>query len=81
MERVQDSAMQEKSQLVELTFFDKNAHAHSWPGLKTVGNQRNVTEINNYPTTEHVLQRLRAKGKARQGRDARNARLRCVFAC
>ena len=45
-ERVQDSAMQEKSQLVELTFFDKNALTHySWPGLKTVGSQRNAAEI------------------------------------
>ena len=44
-ERVQDSAMQEKSQLVELTFFDKNALTHySWPGLKTVGSQRNTAE-------------------------------------
>ena len=45
-ERVQDSAMQEKSQLVELTFFDKNALTrYSWPGLKTVGSQRNAVEI------------------------------------
>ena len=45
-ERVQDSAMQEKSQLVELIFFDKNALTHySWPGLKTVGSQRNAAEI------------------------------------
>ena len=67
-ERVQDSAMQEKSQLVELTFFDKNALTHySWPGLKTVGNQRNVAEIKAtvpYYGGTWLLQRLLAlKGK------------------
>ena len=68
-ERVQDSAMQEKSQLVELTFFDKNALTHySWPGLKTVGSQRNATEIKAtipYYGGTWLLQRLLAlKGKA-----------------
>ena len=67
-ERVQDSAMQEKSQLVELTFFDKNALTHySWPGLKTVGNQRNAAEIKAtvpYYGGTWLLQRLLAlKGK------------------
>ncbi len=67
-ERVQDSAMQEKSQLVELTFFDKNALTHySWPGLKTVGSQRNATEIKAtipYYGGTWLLQRLLAlKGK------------------
>lgn len=67
-ERVQDSAMQEKSQLVELAFFDKNALTHySWPGLKTVGNQRNAAEIKAtvpYYGGTWLLQRLLAlKGK------------------
>ena len=67
-ERVQDSAMQEKSQLVELTFFDKNALTHySWPGLKTVGSQRNAVEIKAtipYYGGTWLLQRLLAlKGK------------------
>ena len=67
-ERVQDSAMQEKSQLVELTFFDKNALTrYSWPGLKTVGNQRNAAEIKAtvpYYGGTWLLQRLLAlKGK------------------
>lgn len=67
-ERVQDSAMQEKSQLVELTFFDKSALTHySWPGLKTVGSQRNAAEIKAtipYYGGTWLLQRLLAlKGK------------------
>lgn len=67
-ERVQDSAMQEKSQLVELTFFDKNALTHySWSGLKTVGSQRNAAEIKAtipYYGGTWLLQRLLAlKGK------------------
>lgn len=67
-ERVQDSAMQEKFQLVELTFFDKNALTHySWPGLKTVGSQRNAAEIKAtipYYGGTWLLQRLLAlKGK------------------
>ena len=67
-ERVQGSAMQEKSQLVELTFFDKNALTHySWPGLKTVGSQRNAAEIKAtipYYGGTWLLQRLLAlKGK------------------
>ena len=67
-ERVQDSAMQEKSQLVELTFFDKSALTHySWPGLKTVGSQLNAAEIKAtipYYGGTWLLQRLLAlKGK------------------
>ena len=67
-ERVQDSAMQEKSQLVELTFFDKTALTHySWPGLKTVGSQCNAVEIKAtipYYGGTWLLQRLLAlKGK------------------
>ena len=67
-ERVQDSAVQEKSQLVELIFFDNNALTHySWPGLKTVGNQRNAAEIKAtipYYGGTWLLQRLLAlKGK------------------
>ena len=67
-ERVQDSAMQDKSQLVELTFFDKNTLTHySWPGLKTVGSQRNAAEIKAtvpYYGGTWLLQRLLAlKGK------------------
>ena len=69
-ERVQDSAMQEKSQLVELIFFDKNALTHySWPGLKTVGSQRNAAEIKAtipYYGGTWLLQRLLAlKGKVK----------------
>lgn len=67
-ERVQDSAMQEKSQLIELVFLDKNALTHySWPGLKTVGSQRNAAEIKAtipYYGGTWLLQRLLAlKGK------------------
>lgn len=67
-ENVKDSATQEKSQLVELAFFDKNALTHySWPGLKTVGNQRNAAEIKAtipYYGGTWLLQRLLAlKGK------------------
>ena len=67
-EHVRDSAAQEKSQLVELVFLDKNALTHySWPGLKTIGNQRNTTEIKvtiPYYGGTWLLQRLLAlKGK------------------
>ena len=67
-ERVQDSAMQEKSQLVELVFLDKSALTHySWPGLKTVGSQRNAAEMKAtipYYGGTWLLQRLLAlKGK------------------
>ena len=67
-ERVQDSAMQEKSQLVELVFLDKSALTHySWPGLKTIGTQRNAAEIKAaipYYGGTWLLQRLLAlKGK------------------
>ena len=45
-ENVKESSAPEKSQLVELVFFDKGVLTHySWPGLKTVGGQRNATEI------------------------------------
>ncbi|MBF0930014.1 MAG: WYL domain-containing protein, partial [Atopobium sp.] len=45
-ENVKESSAPEKSQLVELVFLDKSALTHySWPGLKTVGGQRNATEI------------------------------------
>ena len=67
-ERVQDSAVQEKSQLVELVFLDKNTLTHySWPGLKTVGGQRNAAELKAtipYYGGTWLLQRLLAlKGK------------------
>ena len=67
-EHVKDSAAKEKSQLVELTFLDKGALTHySWPGLKTVGGQRNATEIKAtipYYGGTWLLQRLLAlKGK------------------
>ncbi len=67
-ENVKESSTQEKSQLVELTFFDKNALTHySWPGLKTVGSQRNAVEIKAtipYYGGTWLLQRLLAlKGK------------------
>ena len=45
-ESVKESSTQEKSQLVELVFLDKGALTrYSWPGLKTVGGQRNAAEI------------------------------------
>ena len=67
-ENVKESAVQEKSQLVELVFLDKSALTHySWPGLKTVGGQRNATEIKAtipYYGGTWLLQRLLAlKGK------------------
>ena len=67
-ESVKESAVQEKSQLVELVFLDKSALTHySWPGLKTVGGQRNATEIKAtipYYGGTWLLQRLLAlKGK------------------
>ena len=67
-EHVKDSAVQEKSQLVELIFLDKNALTHySWPGLKTVGSQRDAAEIKAtipYYGGTWLLQRLLAlKGK------------------
>ena len=68
-ESVKESSTQEKSQLVELVFFDKGVLTHySWPGLKTVGGQRNATEIKAtipYYGGTWLLQRLLAlKGKA-----------------
>lgn len=67
-ENVKESSAPEKSQLVELVFFDKGALTHySWPGLKTVGGQRNATEIKAtipYYGGTWLLQRLLAlKGK------------------
>lgn len=67
-ENVKESAAQEKSQLVELVFLDKSALTHySWPGLKTIGGQRNATEIKAtipYYGGTWLLQRLLAlKGK------------------
>ena len=67
-ENVKGSAAQEKSQLVELVFLDKSALTHySWPGLKTIGGQRNATEIKAtipYYGGTWLLQRLLAlKGK------------------
>ena len=67
-ENVKDSAAQERSQLVELVFLDKSALTHySWPGLKTIGGQRNAAEIKAtipYYGGTWLLQRLLAlKGK------------------
>ena len=67
-ENVKESAAQEKSQLVELVFLDKSALTHySWPGLKTIGGQRNAAEIRAtipYYGGTWLLQRLLAlKGK------------------
>ncbi|MBF0909702.1 MAG: WYL domain-containing protein [Atopobium sp.] len=67
-ERVKESSVPEKSQLVELVFLDKSTLTHySWPGLKTVGGQRNATEIKAtipYYGGTWLLQRLLAlKGK------------------
>ena len=67
-ESVKESSTQERSQLVELVFLDKSALTHySWPGLKTVGGQRNATEIKAtipYYGGTWLLQRLLAlKGK------------------
>ena len=67
-EHVRDSAAEKRFQLVELVFLDKSALTHySWPGLKTVGGQRNATEIKAtipYYGGTWLLQRLLAlKGK------------------
>ncbi len=67
-ESVKESSTQEKSQLVELIFLDKGALTHySWPSLKTIGGQRNATEIKAtipYYGGTWLLQRLLAlKGK------------------
>ena len=67
-EHVRNSAAEKRSQLVELVFLDKGALTHySWPGLKTVGGQRNATEIKAtipYYGGTWLLQRLLAlKGK------------------
>ena len=67
-ESVKESSAPGKSQLVELVFLDKGALTHySWPGLKTVGGQRNATEIRAtipYYGGTWLLQRLLAlKGK------------------
>ena len=67
-EHVRNSAAEKRSQLVELVFLDKGALTHyPWPGLKTVGGQRNTTEIKAtipYYGGTWLLQRLLAlKGK------------------
>ncbi len=67
-EHVRDSATEKRSQLVELVFLDKSALTHySWPGLKTVGGQRNAAELKAtipYYGGTWLLQRLLAlKGK------------------
>ncbi len=67
-EKVKGSSAPEKSQLVELVFLDKGALTHySWPGLTTVGGQRNAIEIRAtipYYGGTWLLQRLLAlKGK------------------
>ena len=67
-EHVRNSAAEKRSQLVELVFLDKGVLTHySWPGLKTVGGQRNATEIKAtipYYGGTWLLQRLLAlKGK------------------
>ena len=67
-ENVKESSAPEESQLVELVFFDKGVLTHySWPGLKTIGGQRNATEIKAtipYYGGTWLLQRLLAlKGK------------------
>ena len=69
-ENVKESVTQEKTQMVRLVFLDKNAlMQYSWPGLKTVGNQRNAAEIKAtipYYGGTWLLQRLIAlKGKVR----------------
>lgn len=67
-ENVKESSAPERSQLVELVFLDKGALTHySWPGLKTIGGQRNAAEIKAtipYYGGTWLLQRLLAlKGK------------------
>ena len=67
-ESIKESSAPEKTQTVELLFSDKSALTrYSWPGLKTVGNQRNTAEIKAtipYYGGTWLLQRLLAlKGK------------------
>lgn len=67
-ESIKESTTPEKTQTVELLFSDKSALTrYSWPGLKTVGNQRNAAEIKvtiPYYGGTWLLQRLLAlKGK------------------
>ena len=67
-ESIKESTAPEKIQTVELLFSDKAALTrYSWPSLKTVGNQRNTTEIKAtipYYGGTWLLQRLLAlKGK------------------
>ena len=69
-ENVKESVTQEKTQMVRLVFLDKNVlMQYSWPGLKTVGNQRNAAEIKAtipYYGETWLLQRLIAlKGKVK----------------
>lgn len=66
--RAEESTVSEKIQTVELLFSDKSALTrYLWPGLKTVGNQRNTAEIKAtipYYGGTWLLQRLLAlKGK------------------
>lgn len=67
-ESIKESSTPEKIQTVELLFSDKSALTrYSWPGLKTIGNQRNTVEIKAtipYYGGTWLLQRLLAlKGK------------------
>ena len=67
-EGIKESSTPEKIQTVELFFSDKSALTrYSWPGLKTIGNQRNTAEIKAtipYYGGTWLLQRLLAlKGK------------------
>lgn len=67
-ESIKESSTPEKIQTVELFFSDKSALTrYSWPGLKSVGNQRNAAEIKAtipYYGGTWLLQRLLAlKGK------------------
>ena len=69
-EKTKESSSKEITQLVKLVFLDKDALTHySWPGLKTVGNQRNASEVKAtipYYGGTWLLQRLIAlKGKVK----------------
>mgnify|MGYP000900202436 FL=1 len=83
-EHVRDSAAEKRSQLVELVFLDKSALTHySWPGLKTIGGQRNVAEIKAtipYYGGTWLLQRLLAlKGKVTT-KDQNVTQAMCAYA-
>lgn len=69
-EKTKETSSKEVTQTVKLVFFDKSALTHySWPGLKTVGNQRNTSEVKAtipYYGGTWLLQRLIAlKGKVK----------------